>query len=534
MTVRVWKQRNDEQLERLLRANRPQPREEFVTTMLQRLDSTRRRLRRPPQRLTARIVAAGALTALVLAAAAAAGGAHTVATSVSGLVNVAQQGLNSSNQPISTVASSNSSHQDKNDSNGKDDNGNGDDQGSAGDQQYAVTICHHTGSATNPWVELTLSPQGAANHLAHHPDDFIVTSTTPCPPPTLTNAPKTTTIPFTAATQTATTPAKTTTTASQITAAPKTTTIAPTTTAAAPTTAKTETAGKATTTVPSATRWWAASSPFNTPAPANASLDPNSATWVSMLNNSSQVNSIVVNSTSWTTTLYHANANTPHVVVSVANTGKHISIPYQAGWATSPDADAHIAIIDDSTGCEYEFEMFSPSNLSSHAVAVFHLYSGSGAHVADAGETGGDMSVLGGLITPQDVASGSINHAMRMATPVNGPSYRLPATRSDGSHTGGIPMGALIRLDPSLDLSQYNLTPFQAMLAKALQIYGAYNDDSGGALAVFAESTSDGSHYSQPISGLPKSLVSHLQVVAPLYSSLPLDSNAMSGCNAPY
>jgi Mucin-like glycoprotein len=50
-----------------------------------------------------------------------------------------------------------------------------------GDRQYAVTICHHTGSDTNPWVELVLSPQGAAQHLANHPDDFIVGMPDNCP-----------------------------------------------------------------------------------------------------------------------------------------------------------------------------------------------------------------------------------------------------------------------------------------------------------------------------------------------------------------
>lgn len=68
--------------------------------------------------------------------------------------------------------------------NGSNDNGFGTGNGcgeSPGDHQYAVTICHHTGSDTNPWVELTLSPEGAANHLANHPDDFIVGVPDNCP-----------------------------------------------------------------------------------------------------------------------------------------------------------------------------------------------------------------------------------------------------------------------------------------------------------------------------------------------------------------
>jgi hypothetical protein len=280
--------------------------------------------------------------------------------------------------------------------------------------------------------------------------------------------------------------------------------------------------------------WWAANSPFNLAIPSTATVDPNSSNWVNMLYNNGSVNSIWVNSTAWTTTVYHASSTTPIATVSIANTGKHIKIPLQAGWVASPDSDAHMAIIDDTTGCEYEFQGFSVSSLASHSAAVFRVGTGSGSHVADAGVTGGEMSVLAGLITPRDVASGSIKHALRMGTPVNSSSYRLPATRSDGGVSGGIPEGALIRLDPTLDLTSYNLSPFQLMFARALQQYGAYNDDNTGSLTVYAESTSDGSTYAQTINGLPKSLVLKLQVMAPLYSSVTLDSNSAVGCSNPY
>jgi hypothetical protein len=280
--------------------------------------------------------------------------------------------------------------------------------------------------------------------------------------------------------------------------------------------------------------WWAASSPFNLTIPSTATVDPNSTTWVNMLYTNASVNSIWVNSSAWTTTVYHAKSGTPLATVSIANTGKHIRIPFQSGWVASPDSDSHIAVIDDTTGCEYEFQGFSVTQLASHSAAVFHVGTGSGSHVADAGVTGAEISLLGGLITPRDVASGSINHALRISTPINSSSYRLPATRSDGNLSGGIPEGALIRLDPTLDLAPYNLTPFQLMLARALQRYGAYDGDNGGALTVYAESTADGSSYALPITGLPKSLVPKLQVLSSLFSSVTLDSNSAPGCSNPY
>jgi hypothetical protein len=277
--------------------------------------------------------------------------------------------------------------------------------------------------------------------------------------------------------------------------------------------------------------WFTSASPFNTPIPTTAGVDPNSTTWINQLYNNSLVNSIYVNQTAWSTTVYHANATTPTIPIYVSNLNKHIDLPYLSGWSTSPDSDAHMVVIDDSTGCEYEFEALNLTSRWANSVAVFHVTTGTGAHAADAGVTGAGTSLLAGLITPQDVASGAINHALRIGTPINSSQYRLPATSSDGSLSGGIPEGSLIRLDPSLDLSQSGLTGFALMLARALQRYGAYDGDNGGSLAVSAQVNGS---YALPIAWLPKSMVLHLQVMAPLWTSVPTETNYTSGCHNPY
>ncbi len=41
-----------------------------------------------------------------------------------------------------------------------------------------------------------------------------------------------------------------------------------------------------------------------------------------------------------------------------------------------------------------------------------------------------------------------------------------------------LPAGELLRLDPTLDLDTFDLTPFQRKVAEALQVYGAYNADT--------------------------------------------------------
>lgn len=178
---KFWRQRREDEIERLLRENRAEPRDEFVDSLLGRLGAERQHLR--PQGLGGRrILVATAVTVLAASAAVAAGGAHVAGTGISNLVRVAQSGVNGANHTLN----GNSAHQDKNGGNGKDDNGNGDDNPqSAGEHQYAVEICHHTHSATNPWVPLFLPPPAVAAHLKHHPGDYIVGAPgnpSTCPP----------------------------------------------------------------------------------------------------------------------------------------------------------------------------------------------------------------------------------------------------------------------------------------------------------------------------------------------------------------
>lgn len=58
--------------------------------------------------------------------------------------------------------------------------------GGKGDVAFAApspkaTICHHTSSVTNPWVQISVSQNALPAHFTH--GDFVVTATNPCPPP---------------------------------------------------------------------------------------------------------------------------------------------------------------------------------------------------------------------------------------------------------------------------------------------------------------------------------------------------------------
>jgi hypothetical protein len=185
---RFWKRSHHDPIETLLQANRPEPRSDFAAATIARLTAERRRVR--ASSLRSRVLVAGLVTAVAAGAAVAAGGTSTVSNSVTGLVNVAKQTVNgngngngnggqkSAPTTTSTQTSTTTNGQSNNDPNGNR-GGQGD---SPGDHQYAVPVCHHTGSSTNPWIVINVSPQGAANHVVHDAPDFIINATHPCPP----------------------------------------------------------------------------------------------------------------------------------------------------------------------------------------------------------------------------------------------------------------------------------------------------------------------------------------------------------------
>jgi hypothetical protein len=276
------------------------------------------------------------------------------------------------------------------------------------------------------------------------------------------------------------------------------------------------------------TAWWSKRSPFNTAITAPMNVDSRSAAWAQMLYDSAGDAGLWINTDAWTTTVYHATPKTPRVVISIANTGRRITIPYDPAWRPSPDADAHLAVIDSATGCDYEFQEFDPAHLSAHGEGTYRIYRGSGAHVPT-GHTGAALSLLAGLIRPSDIRVGEVRHALALGAPVTGPSAVAPASSSDGRTYGGPPEGTRFQLDPSLNLNTLHLSRFQLIVARALQRYGMYLRDTSGSVTVYAQSTTDGSSYSLQPQPLPREILLHLRVVAPPHG-VSFDSSNPARC----
>ena len=99
---------------------------------------------------------------------------------------------------------------------------------------------------------------------------------------------------------------------------------------------------------------------------------------------------------------------------------------------------------------------------------------------------------LPGLMTVDQLRSGTIGHALVFATWTNKPGqWVYPAQRTDGTCRGeycsDIPQGARFRLDPAYDVGQIE-HPVVRMIAEAVQDYGmVLNNSTGGGLAFYAE-----------------------------------------------
>jgi hypothetical protein len=106
------------------------------------------------------------------------------------------------------------------------------------------------------------------------------------------------------------------------------------------------------------------------------------------------------------------------------------------------------------------------------------------------GASASSLSLVGGLITLEDLKLGQINHALEMAIPgVRASVYASPAQRTDGKSTNplSLPEGAHLRLNPNLDLASLHLPHFTLELAEAAQRYGIIITDGGPNIALYAQ-----------------------------------------------
>lgn len=286
---------------------------------------------------------------------------------------------------------------------------------------------------------------------------------------------------------------------------------------------------------PAPHRFFADDSPLNTRIPANPEIDPDSALMVQQFVDETNARGWGIAADEWTATIWYADASTPrHEVplrVNPFGGTKIVDVPIPTHAVPGKEADGEMVVVDRSTGCVYDFgQAVKNADGSWRANFVNALWErGSGIFPWANSNSGSGFSYLAGKILPEELQAGRIDHALTFAmhhTKRGGPV--LPATGSDGWSTlaGAIPEGARLQLDPALDLDSLGLAPWQKTIARALQEYGMYLFDTGGAPALYAQSR-DSTTTPYPwgdvsYAYLPARLARHLRVLrtGPQYDPL--------------
>lgn len=248
-------------------------------------------------------------------------------------------------------------------------------------------------------------------------------------------------------------------------------------------------------------RPWQPGSPFNTPLPSNAVLDPNSAAVANYLGGGTRQQIANIYHYGWP--VFNADAGTPRVTVTArmnwgTNPFAGMAVPMPTGVAPNAGSDGHAAVIDWTTGRVYEFWQLQKVDATHWTVSwgqiTPNVFTGIGNERIGGGSSkGSGMSGLAGLVRTREIRAGVIDHALEFASDGVTPNvFRFPANKTDGTNMASLPAAATIaegtrvRLDPSINLAAIpGISPGELAVGRALQTYGAFCSDQAGARMAF-------------------------------------------------
>jgi hypothetical protein len=283
-------------------------------------------------------------------------------------------------------------------------------------------------------------------------------------------------------------------------------------------------------------RFFSADSFWNQPISESTPTDPRSALWIRMLECDNPLG-LYINLREWTIPVYEVDDKTPLVQIhrsferKAASTyeQKHMQYflehsrhrlcpghPYGHGPGFGPliplpvnarpdgQGDAHLALVDRERGVAWDMWALSQRAEGGWESCTGMTYALDGSGVfekLDPGPEDGEsvhlygpsrapgVPAIAGLIMRDEIRRGRIEHKLAFATYFAAyKEFCAPAIWCDGCMPGGIPQGAVLQLDPNLDLDTLPLGQGGRVVARALQEYGMVNvDHGGGGLSLYGE-----------------------------------------------
>ena len=208
-------------------------------------------------------------------------------------------------------------------------------------------------------------------------------------------------------------------------------------------------------------------------------------------------NSNFANTDGWGIPIVYARSGdkTYNVGCTRYDCGTSVSFRIPAGALPTTGSDHHLVVIDGTK----ELDMW----LASYD-ANSDTWSAGSRYVTDAmgwgamcalgqhcnGSVAAGFAAFGGIPRPEEFSGEVIAHALTITTPLTRSGIiACPATHTDGksSATNALPEGARVQLDPAFDVASQSWPHWKKVMARTLQVYGAYVSDTGGTLAIRGE-----------------------------------------------
>jgi hypothetical protein len=271
-------------------------------------------------------------------------------------------------------------------------------------------------------------------------------------------------------------------------------------------------------------RFFSDESYWNQPIPSDAETDPDSEKYVELLATGEGTSPFYVNMNSYTIPVYEVDENTPFREVNQKlqidpthdpkfpferssrymlhpNFPKAIRVPEDA--LPDPGYDHHLCIVDREN--QRAWDMWTAHHRRDGAIEAytgievdlsgtgiwtpedFPIKNGESIHNHGPSRAAG-TPLVAGLIMHHEIMAGRIEHKIVFACWQNAAcKHVFPACWTDGFLEWGLPEGATLQLDPTLDLDQFDLSPAARTVAIALQEYGMVDTDNARGTCICAE-----------------------------------------------
>ncbi|MFM6850866.1 MAG: hypothetical protein ACKOVB_17375 [Terrabacter sp.] len=255
-------------------------------------------------------------------------------------------------------------------------------------------------------------------------------------------------------------------------------------------------------------RPYASSSAWNTPIGPDPVVVPATGTWQATLTGTGQ--HLTSDVDQYTIGVYCVGPGTARTSVTLSGyysdytAGSRVGhgyaptvtgLPIPTGVTPTAGTDAQLVIWDQASRTEFGFWQFAWVDgraTATNGYAISTDTTSAGRFPDGLAGRGAGLPYLAGLVRPQELAQGRIDHALAFGYPFPSREHVLPASKSDGKGRAGVdlPEGTRLQLDPTLTTAQLRsmgVSETALPVARALQQYGMYVVDNSGTPKVYLQ-----------------------------------------------